>query len=668
MRVLIVSYAGVLGGAERLLVNVLPAFGSSAVLACPEGPLASEARLAGARVFPLAERRLEMRASLRHRAATPARLAAQAHEVAGLVRDLRPQLVVAWNMRSALTCAAALRWLSNPPRLLFSHNDFLSSPWVARAVRAAAQQADRVVVPSAAVAADLDAQGVLGERLEVVRPGVDLEHFVPGEPPAAPNVLVLGAIVPWKRQDLALEAVAIAARELPSLTITFAGRTQGESGLQLEAELRRRARAADLDGRVTLAGELVDPRTALRSASCLLHCADREPYGLVIAEALASGLPVVAPAAFGPSEIVDPSCGRLYPPGDAHAAARALVEVLEEGTGLRAAARAKAELDLDVEITRRRYRELTDELAPMRRHTPSRGFALLTVTHNSRPELGRLLESVDRHLPGAPVVVVDSGSDDGSADAARSWPGGARVLELQANVGFGRAVNAGLAAVEEPVTVLINPDAELVDASLEQLAAAAARGERLVTPLVLQPDGTRSPYAQREPASPAAVVAAVIPPGALPPPLSRRLEPWRSNEPARASWAAGCCVAGRTDMLQRIGPFDESIFLYGEDLDLGLRAGDLGIPTWFMPDARIVHSGGHSTARAFGGEPHELLAQQRRTVMRRRRGPLKASVDDWLQMATFANRIALKTIARRPTDLERARLRALRRQRSDHPH
>ena len=66
-----------------------------------------------------------------------------------------------------------------------------------------------------------------------------------------------------------------------------------------------------------------------------------------------------------------------------------------------------------------------------------------------------------------------------------------------------------------------------------------------------------------------------------------------------------------------------------------------------------------------GGEPHDLLVRQRRDVMRRRRGPLRAELDDWLQMATFANRIVLRTLLRRPTETERARLGALRRARRE---
>jgi glycosyltransferase involved in cell wall biosynthesis len=86
-------------------------------------------------------------------------------------------------------------------------------------------------------------------------------------------------------------------------------------------------RAPGPRGRVELPGALPDPAAALAGATCLLHCADAEPFGLVIVEAMACGRPVVVPASGGPLDIVDSGSGRLYPPGDAAAAADALVAV-----------------------------------------------------------------------------------------------------------------------------------------------------------------------------------------------------------------------------------------------------------------------------------------------------------------------------------------------------
>ena len=74
----------------------------------------------------------------------------------------------------------------------------------------------------------------------------------------------------------------------------------------------------------------------------------------------------------------------------------------------------------------------------------------------------------------------------------------------------------------------------------------------------------------------------------------------------------------------------------------------------------MLHTRAHATRRAFGGEPVELLARRRREVIAARRGKRRAGIDDIIQAVTFANRIALKTLARRDTARERRQLAALR--------
>jgi GT2 family glycosyltransferase len=522
---------------------------------------------------------------------------------------------------------------------VFQHNDLLPSPPAARAVRAAAARADLVLALSEAIAHDLDPRGRL--RIEVVRPGVELDRFAPPAepPPQDAPALFLAAIEPWKRPALAIEAAARAGVHL-----VVAGAPLDDEGVRLEAELRTRASP----GAVTFAGRVADPAEVLGQASVLLHTADREPYGMALVEALACGVPIVAPAAAGPREIADDSCARLFRPGDAEAAAAALTAAREERPALSAAARARAERHFDVRDSRRHYADLIGSEEPRR---SGAGIALVTVLHESEREIRALMASIDRHLPEAHLIAVDSGSSDGGAQAVRNWNGNATVLEPGENVGYGRGTNLGVEHASEPVTVVVNPDVELLDGSLHDLAAEAARHpNRLLAPLVLLPDGSRQDSVHPPPGAAAEVVRT-----ALPAPI----EPWRADEPARVGWAVGCCLAARTDVLRRFGPFDERAFLYAEDMDLGLRASDEGVETWFWPHARVLHHRAHSTAQAFGGEPLDLLAARRREVIEERRGRGARRRDDVLQAATFANRIVLKTLLGRPTARERRQLEAL---------
>jgi glycosyltransferase involved in cell wall biosynthesis/GT2 family glycosyltransferase len=682
---LFVSYSGLMGGSERILLDMAPRLSGGVAVACPEGPLAERLRDVGVHVFPLRRRRLQLRATLRDRVEKPLRIAGQAREVGELVAALRPAVTVGWGTRAAIACAPAVHRADPASQFVFQNNDLLQGPIIARVARTIAHQSALVVALSAAIARDLDPRGALDDRTVVIPPGVDIDAYAAIGPPPTdpPRALVLGAIVGWKRPRLALEAVALAARRLPNLRVTVAGPAIDDAGEQLDAALRGRSLEPDLAGRVTFTGELADPRVALAQSTCLLHAADIEPYGMVIVEALAAGRPVVAPGSGGPAEIVSPETGRLFVPGDSRSAADALVELLAtEGLAARvgAAGRKRAERHYRLEDSTARYEGLLGELAERRASgaavsvpadlpaAAGTGIALVTVLHDSEPEVGNLLASVERHLPGVRVIAVDSGSIDGGATAVRAWRDDARVIELGENVGFGRASNAALEAVTEPVTVLINPDAELLDESLAELAAEVLRKdrpERILAPLVMHPDGPREDSAHPEPGSPPELLRALVPAVALPRPLRAQVEPWRADGPRRVGWAVGCCLVARTDTLRRLGPFDDRAFLYAEDLDLGLRATDAGVETWFWPAGRVLHHRAHASARAFGGEPFDLLASRRREVVRRWRGERRQRTDDGAQALTFATRMALKKALGGSGRREREQLAALLRARRE---
>ncbi len=669
--VLFASYSGSLGGAERLLVEWASTLDGERCLACPEGELAQAARARGLRVLPVPTRSLEVRGALSDRLLSGYRLVGHARELRALVANLDPDLVVVWGMRSALALILGPRLR---PATVFQHNDLLPGPAIGWLVRGAAARAGVVTVPSRAVAGDLDPHGRLDGRLEVVPPGVDLERFGVVAPPAEPpEVLVLGALVPWKRPDLALDAVALARRHHPDLHLRLVGAPIDQARDRVTAAIQARASEPDLAGAVELAGPSDDPAAELARATCLLHCAEREPFGIAALEALAAGRPAIVPAAAGPAEIVDSSCGLLYPPGDARGAADALVRLVSDpplAARMGAAGRERARSQFDAAAARERW---TRAVARARGARPPRrapgsaertgardSLELVTVTYNSAWALGCLLDSVERHLSGVRVLVVDCASSDGTVAIARSRS--ARVIALDQNVGFGRAANHGVARVSAPVTALLNPDVELVDDSLLALVATALEAggaERLLAPLVLSGDGSRQDSVHPVPGSPAELIRSLISPTVLPSVLARRLDPWRARTPRPVGWAVGCALVGRTQTLVRLGPFDERIFLYGEDLDLGLRAAQDGVRTWFCPAARVVHHGAHSTGPAFGGEPYERLARARRDTIGRRLGTGRLALDDASQALTFASRTVAKRAIGRPAARERRQLEAL---------
>jgi hypothetical protein len=83
------------------------------------------------------------------------------------------------------------------------------------------------------------------------------------------------------------------------------------------------------------------------------------------------------------------------------------------------------------------------------------------------------------------------------------------------------------------------------------------------------------------------------------------------------------------------------------------------VPTELHPDVRVVHAGGRSVRTLYPSEPHELLAARRREVVEARRGRRALMLDDAAQIATFASRVAGRTLLARGSARERAQLAAL---------
>ncbi|MGC5563657.1 glycosyltransferase [Streptomyces sp. FR-108] len=175
----------------------------------------------------------------------------------------------------------------------------------------------------------------------VVRNGIDTERWHPG--PGGDDLVWSGRIVPEKGAHFAIEAARLAGRGL---------RLAGPVGdtEYFEACVRPR-----LDRTITYAGHLSQPElcelVGSSAAAVVSPCWD-EPYGLVIAEALACGTPVCGFARGALPEIVTDDCARLVRPGDRTALAAAVEPTIALS---RTAARHHAEAFCSMEVMTRSY-------------------------------------------------------------------------------------------------------------------------------------------------------------------------------------------------------------------------------------------------------------------------------------------------------------------------
>jgi glycosyltransferase involved in cell wall biosynthesis len=194
--------------------------------------------------------------------------------------------------------------------------------------RAALARAAHVITTSASTAALVsETFNLPGDRITIAEPGTDRAARAAGTG-APPHLLAVGAVVPRKRYDLLVEALA----ELRPLawTLTIAG-TLGRDA-QAVAALRGTIAAHDLTDRVMLAGT-VDTATLERlyaATHVFVIASQYEGYGMAAAEAMARGLPLVTSRAGALAATIPDAAALKVPPGEKTALRIALHRMLTD--------------------------------------------------------------------------------------------------------------------------------------------------------------------------------------------------------------------------------------------------------------------------------------------------------------------------------------------------
>jgi len=255
---------------------------------------------------------------------------------------------------------------------------------------------------------------------------------------------------------------------------------------------------------------------------------------------------------------------------------------------------------------------------------------------------------LDDGVPAERVVVVDNGSDDGSAERFRTELPETRLLALEENVGFARGNNRAAAALPAGAYLFVNSDAFVhAPGTVSRLAAAAARpGVGITVPRLLNEDGTLQPN--------------VVPTSSPLPELVRasglsrfvpnRLQPslgthWDHGRSRLVQAAIGAVILVRAEAWDALGGFDERRFMYAEDMDLCWRARELGWHTAFVADAEFVHLGNTSGGRRWSSpERAERMARAQAEMIREHLPHRRAALTLALMAAGVGGRAVVRRV------------------------
>ena len=360
LRVLHLAHTSAWSGGEISLLRLIDALDErevSSVLVCAEdGRLVDNARGRNVPtvIEPLAagirQRRRRQVGSLGTVALVPS-LVAYARRLARLARAERIDVIHTNSLKAFVYGTLAGR-LAGVPVIAHLHDDLghLRAGMAGAVVRALLRRLPQAVVGCSSYV--LHEAQVRPSRSHVVYTGIPRRDVVGRSSPRPdpPVVGMVARIAPWKGQHLFLEAAAQVATRRSDVRFRLVGAPMFGEQAYLE-ELRRRCQLPPLAGRVELTGLVPDPRPEYDRLSVAVAASVLpEPFGNVIVEAMARGVPVVAPAEGGPAEILtDGVDGVLVPPRDPAAMAAAILGLLDSP------ARAAALADRAVATTADRF-------------------------------------------------------------------------------------------------------------------------------------------------------------------------------------------------------------------------------------------------------------------------------------------------------------------------
>jgi glycosyltransferase involved in cell wall biosynthesis len=358
-----------LGGAEAMLHTILEGADASGheleLVFFADGSWPAELRAAGLRVDIIESGRVRQ---LHRVAATVLRLAA-------LFRERRPDLILNWAAKTQFygSPAAVLAGMSD--RVVWWQHAIAGRHWLDLSAN---------LLPARAIACYSTAAARAQERLWphrrtiVIPAGASPVSGGAGSPPLQlpvdlPVVGIVGRLQPWKGQDRLLRAQALLHGRGHRFHLVIVGGDSYELSPDYAASLSRLVAQLGLEDSVTLTGEVADATPYIQQLDVLVNASDAEPFGIVLLEGMAAGVPVVAVESGGPPDFIEHErTGILASSGSPDALAAAL-EPLLAAPALRerigAAGRESFTHDYTDVAVRRRFFKAIEEIEQEKRRS-----------------------------------------------------------------------------------------------------------------------------------------------------------------------------------------------------------------------------------------------------------------------------------------------------------
>ena len=233
-------------------------------------------------------------------------------------------------------------------------------------------------------------------------------------------------------------------------------------------------------------------------------------------------------------------------------------------------------------------------------------ISIVIVNYNVKDYLYKCLQSVRTSSNNLKieVIVVDNNSSDNSVEILRPSFNEVNFIQLNENIGFGKANNLGIKKSNGKYILILNPDTILEENTLTEMYEFMENHPNagISTCKVLNGDGTFQSACRRGFPTPFAAFSKLFGLQALFPKSKLfgkyNLTYMSENETYKVDAVSGSFMFCRRDVLVDCGGFDTDFFMYGEDIDLCYRVAKSGYDIYYYPECSIIHYKGESTKRS----------------------------------------------------------------------
>ena len=230
-----------------------------------------------------------------------------------------------------------------------------------------------------------------------------------------------------------------------------------------------------------------------------------------------------------------------------------------------------------------------------------RDFTICIVTYNNAEKIAQVARGITDHIPDRysyRLYIMDNNSPDGTLDHAQGISPHIELVQTGENLGFGKAHNRVISKTPANVHFIVNPDIYIDGPIFGQMYEFMLEnpGVGLAAAGVCGLDGQLQHHGKRNPTLRDLFIRLVMPGRFLKRQARYMMLEQDFTKVFDLDVASGCFICARTEVLRKIGGFDEKFFLYFEDADLSRRAKKISRVVYF-PNSHVRHEWNRDSRR-----------------------------------------------------------------------